>query len=278
MVIGDLHGQTPQLPDEEVDAVLVIGDVCADTGMREYMNQSLQLYNKEGPEADTWYEIAGEEKATQLVHQSLQAGRDTMKLLNKLGVPVYAIPGNWDWTGEDSEWELITRNLWSERVVADLENVIDLDDSLLETDEYSLLGYGRVNGPELLEHRGYEFVTDEEIAENQQDFQELYEAFATLCKEAQHPIIFLSHNVPYDTELDIINNPESIQDGKHFGSILARKIIDEYQPVLCVAGHIHEHYKTQKIGNTVCLNAGFGADKVTIITIEDGTVDVQLNT
>ena len=74
-------------------------------------------------------------------------------------------------------------------------------------------------------------------------------------------VIFVSHNVPYNTKLDKIGMKahKSVR-GKHYGSKIVRKIIDKYQPVLHFGGHIHESKGTQKIGKTLCINPGAAHD------------------
>jgi Icc-related predicted phosphoesterase len=42
----------------------------------------------------------------------------------------------------------------------------------------------------------------------------------------------------------------------HVGSTAIRKLIEKYQPLLGMHGHIHESYAEDKIGSTVVLNPG----------------------
>ena len=44
------------------------------------------------------------------------------------------------------------------------------------------------------------------------------------------------------------------------GSVAARRIIEKYQPVLAVHGHIHESGGERKIGKTLCINPGSEAN------------------
>ena len=44
------------------------------------------------------------------------------------------------------------------------------------------------------------------------------------------------------------------------GSTAVRRIIEEYQPVLSVHGHIHESGGERKIGKTLCINPGSEAN------------------
>ncbi len=62
--------------------------------------------------------------------------------------------------------------------------------------------------------------------------------------------IMVSHTPPYNTATDIVG------DGIHVGSTAVRKFIEEYQPQLCLTGHIHEAVGKDKIGSTIIVNPG----------------------
>ena len=93
-------------------------------------------------------------------------------------------------------------------------------------------------------------------------------------------VIFVSHNVPYNTKLDKITSKEAPKQvrGKHFGSKLARRVINAYHPVLAVGGHIHESVGKQKLGKTLVLNPGSATEgKAMIVDIEDkGKIKVKV--
>jgi len=78
-------------------------------------------------------------------------------------------------------------------------------------------------------------------------------------------VILNAHVPPYDTGLDLA--PELRDDftmvtrAGHpnmvpVGSIAVRRIIEDFQPLLALSGHIHESRGTTRIGRTVCVNPG----------------------
>ncbi|AWR96822.2 phosphoesterase [Acidianus sulfidivorans JP7] len=83
----------------------------------------------------------------------------------------------------------------------------------------------------------------------------LYNKIKDKLKKIENPenVIFNFHAPPINTKLDvaIINNKRI-----HVGSESVRKIIEEYQPLLGLHGHIHESAGTDKIGNTKIVNPG----------------------
>jgi hypothetical protein len=64
------------------------------------------------------------------------------------------------------------------------------------------------------------------------------------------PVLLVSHAPPVNTRVDRIFN------GRHVGSAAIRRIIETYQPDLCVTGHIHEAKGSDMIGPTTVLNPG----------------------
>jgi hypothetical protein len=73
------------------------------------------------------------------------------------------------------------------------------------------------------------------------------------------------HPPPYDTEIDLAPMIDEefnvvIRQGEivytHVGSKAVKEIIEEYQPLLGLHGHIHEARGVSRIGRTLCMNPG----------------------
>ncbi len=67
-------------------------------------------------------------------------------------------------------------------------------------------------------------------------------------------LILVSHTPPYDTSTDCLSF------GQHVGSPAVRAFIEQYQPDVCLTGHIHESQAVDTIGKTVIVNPGALAD------------------
>lgn len=93
-----------------------------------------------------------------------------------------------------------------------------------------------------------------------------------LFEKASEPVIFLTHNVPFNTPLDLIRNEESPRNGDHFGSLITRDMIERYNPLLSIGGHIHENFGKYRLKDTLCINSGFGSDVNTLVELEDSKV------
>jgi len=76
--------------------------------------------------------------------------------------------------------------------------------------------------------------------------------------------ILVSHTPPHNTALDIVSG------GVHVGSTAVRKFIEEYQPQLCITGHIHEAVGKDRIGNTIVVNSGMISNGGYTEIVKDG--------
>jgi uncharacterized protein len=99
------------------------------------------------------------------------------------------------------------------------------------------------------------------------DEDALYEKVKALADQVESPqtAIFNLHVPPFDSGLDTANemNPDLTLVYKSgqpnpipVGSTAIRQIIEEYQPLLALHGHIHESRGEARIGRTLCINSG----------------------
>jgi Icc-related predicted phosphoesterase len=99
----------------------------------------------------------------------------------------------------------------------------------------------------------------------------LYDRLAGLAGAVRDPrrAVFMIHVPPYDSGLDTApvldaNLRPTVTAGDVIrgpvGSHAVRRIIEEFQPLLSVHGHIHESGGERRIGDTVCINPGSEAN------------------
>ena len=98
--------------------------------------------------------------------------------------------------------------------------------------------------------------------EDEEKLRPRYEAMISQLKNVKNSVFNL-HVPPYGSALD--DAPELTQDlrPKHAGRSLipvgsraVRTVIEEYQPLLGLFGHIHEGKGTCRLGRTLCINPG----------------------
>lgn len=100
---------------------------------------------------------------------------------------------------------------------------------------------------------------------------ELYARLDALAQQVRDPrkAVFMIHVPPHDSGLDtapILNENlrPTISAGDVLrgpvGSTAVRKLIETYQPLLTIHGHIHESGGERRIGKTLCINPGSEAN------------------
>ncbi len=261
LIIGDLHGNMPNIYYKNFDAIIAPGDFCGDKGIREAYQVSYKEFLKDRHKFREWWEIVGKKKAEKMIKRSISEGRRIMTYLDSFGVPVYYIPGNWDDWRIESRMGLNFKNedFFKTYVTKSLKNSFSLHKKIKNIGDYNIIGYGYCNGPELLKYRNYKGIKKIDIEKNKMRYNKLLKKYNGLFKKAKKPIIFLGHNVPYNTPIDMITNKKSLRYGYHYGSLLAREMIDKYQPLVFIGAHMHEHFRSCKIGKTTAINSGFGS-------------------
>jgi Icc-related predicted phosphoesterase len=167
--------------------------------------------------------------------------------LGDSGTPLYLIPGN------DDEFTIDTAlNQPGYGPVNSDGQVLDIHGDL------QLLSSGWSNNTP--------WATPREETEEQ-----LFGRLDALAQQVRDPrrAIFMIHVPPHDSGLDEAplldeNLRPTISAGDVLrgpvGSTAVRRIIEQYEPLLAVHGHIHESGGERKIGQTTCINPGSEAN------------------
>jgi len=270
LIIGDLHGKKPKIHFKDFDAILAPGDFCSDKA-RKFMFKALSESIKNSKSKMEWYDLLGKARSKYEIEKSLADGRKILEKLNSLGKPVYLVPGNWDWTAyKKSKWAYL-KNDHYKGLIKGLDNIVDLHNKIKTFGDYDLIGYGISSGPEYPQHDLKQF-SSKKLKSIKKSYESKLKKISSLFSKAKKPVIFLSHNVPFNTKLDKITDKSSPRYGYHFGSVLARDAIKKHKPLVCIGGHMHEHFGRDKLGSTVIINAGFGPKVNTMLEIQGNKI------
>lgn len=265
LVVGDCHGEKPEIPQKDYDLVLAVGDICGGT---EEMRQ--HMFDSRGTDSE-WYETIGEEKAREEVEKSLQEGKKILERLDELDAPVLVVPGNWDWNSEMyPEWDYLQGDAFAD-MVAEFGNVHMVDMESFDVGEIKVIGYGPCSSPELPQYEDDEPETPEEREEMKQEYREIKSRLQELLDDSDKPVVLVSHNVPQGTILDRIDNKDSPVHGRHYGSVIVRELLNHQNLFLSVAGHIHEGQGVEEVDGVTCMNTGL--NNVAEIRVEEGKVE-----
>jgi len=157
------------------------------------------------------------------------------------GARCFVMPGNDDPPGV------------AEAIVA-AQGVESCDGELVEFDGYSMVSLGYSNPTP--------FDSPREMPED-----EIYERVSALADQAPDisRCVFNLHVPPYDSQLDtapqLDENLQVVMAGSEpkqipVGSTAVRELIEEYQPLLSLHGHVHESAGATRIGRTLAINPG----------------------
>lgn len=157
------------------------------------------------------------------------------------GIPIYLIAGN------DDPWS-VDQPIGSAAHVVDAER----DVSLVEGHEMISCSFANPTP----------WNSPRELPED-----ELYSRLARVATQLERPqdAIFNLHVPPYDSGLDTASLLDDdlrpiLRGGAPVdapvGSHAVREVIEEFQPLIALHGHIHESRAAARIGRTLCLNSG----------------------
>ncbi|MGQ4832324.1 MAG: metallophosphoesterase family protein [Candidatus Asgardarchaeia archaeon] len=161
-------------------------------------------------------------------------------------IPTFFIPGNCD-----------PRELLN---VDEIKKVKNLHRKYTRIEQYTFVGFGGSNITP--------FNTLIEFDENT-ILEELDQLLSALDKRSN--IILATHAPPFNTKVDLTFMHQ------HVGSKAVRQIIEKYEPILSLHGHIHEAQGYDYLKNTLLLNPGPASRGFyTIIEIENTNIDFKI--
>ncbi|MFH0928746.1 MAG: metallophosphoesterase [Candidatus Aenigmatarchaeota archaeon] len=269
LVLGDLHGSKPKIHFEGFDLIIAPGNFCSYDKIRKYEFEVIRKRQKYHDFKLKWYELIGKRKAKRLILESLKSGREVLEHINSFNVPVFTVPGNVDFTPyKDSGWNFLEQNHYK-MMLSGLKNIKDIHKRIVNHKNYQIVGYGISSGPEKTQHKE-DIVRKKpkELKKEERNYNGISKKMSSLFKKASKPVVFLSHNVPFNTRLDKITMKSSPRYGYHYGSLITREMVEKHQPLICIGGHMHEHLGKCKLGKTVCINSGFGSDVNVLLELE----------
>jgi Icc-related predicted phosphoesterase len=154
---------------------------------------------------------------------------------------VYICPGNDDW------WEI-------DDMILQSKTLHPCDNMVVKFDDYTMISSSRSNPtPWDTPREGPE----EEVTAH---LEQLCQKVGSSPKNFEN-VIFNFHVPPYGYSLDLCPKLDdkmrmAAEEKIHAGSLGAKQVIEKYQPLLGLHGHIHESRGAQKAGRTLLINPG----------------------
>ncbi len=254
LAIGDFHGKFPEKLRKEAkksDLIVSVGDYLPFYLKRIFFKYSYKT------DKELW-EVVGKRKYKAVTLKDLRKGQEVLKKLNNLPVSVIATIGNYDKTQIADTYDL--KNIkkrkswkWAEqdffsKIIKKYKGIRRFDYKYIKFKNLIFIGGYGGSFPGRVKSKNYK--------KYRKKLDNLFKRFKKENKNKK--VIFIFHNMPYNCKLDVIrdkNAPEIVR-GEHYGSKLTRRIIDKYQPVLGIGGHMHENQGKCKIRKTLVVNTG----------------------
>jgi uncharacterized protein len=281
----------------EADAVLVAGDLSGkslvplvrsngnwrgDVGGRELVARDEQelkqlergladrgLYGVAMSEAE-FAELSNqptlERRFVEAISKRLEAWMElATERLSESQTPLYLIPGN------DDPYEI-------DPLLEEVSGVINADGRVVQLpDGRELMGFASSNPTP--------WQTPRELEE-----EDLEARLRALIEKSERPgsAVLMTHVPPHECTIDTVpmldENMRPVMSGGSpveipCGSVAVRRMIEEFQPVLSVHGHVHESPGHVRVGGTLCVNAGSEASvgilRACLVDIDDRGVRAQ---
>lgn len=274
LAIGDLHGRIPRglkkfVKKEKPDLIVSQGDFCA------FYERKIWFKHCYAKDVDL-HEVIGKEKAKKYVKRDIDAGKKVFSYIKSINLPFYSVTGNEDPSKynqigqEKSRWDVYNKPFILRKHL--------LDFVAKKFNDYILIGYPRSSYPGLPTQHLRKKYKEKSLAKNVRDYKRYKKLLDKLFKKyKKNKIIFISHNCPYMSKLDKLGpKAHKLARGRHYGDVLTKNVIKEYQPFLCVCGHMHENQGKTKIGKTLVVNAGYGRIGQAAVIDINKTIKVRL--
>jgi len=98
-----------------------------------------------------------------------------------MNVPVYVVPGNWDWTGNNKAKVDFLKNDNYKSLIHGLPNIIDVQYKRIELEDFDLIGYGVSSGHEYPQYEiDKKNMTQEELTERMIDYKRIVRKLSNL--------------------------------------------------------------------------------------------------
>src|SRR3989338_5056731 len=172
LIIGDLHGNKPNIYRKDFDAIIAPGDFCSDS-LRKYMFQALKEQINNPESRVKWYNLAGKENAKKMIQKSLKDGRKILEFLNSFNKPVFALPGNWDWTG-DKDWSFLNKDYWKSYFIKGLRNIRNCHKNKFKFKDLTIIGHGITSSPEYPVKEKIKNMTKKEIEKAKREYKKSF--------------------------------------------------------------------------------------------------------
>ncbi|MHA1912574.1 MAG: metallophosphoesterase family protein [Candidatus Kariarchaeaceae archaeon] len=245
-LLADIHGSEKNLnlllnhfEREKIDLVLIAGDIAATVNYKLIVKSV--IFSKKLSRSN--YANYVYSSALELFDKfQIKSLKNILKRLNKCSFPTILIPGN-------SETNNASHFLKEESEKSN--NLFFIDNDLLHMPELEITFIGYSGTLPAVYRRAFASPGEKPLIQMREELSKIEQKL----KDSTDPVIFLTHDAPYGTKLDIIKARK-----EQGGNKALTEFIERVKPLINIHGHIHENRGTDRIGKTLLINPGAVVD------------------
>jgi Icc-related predicted phosphoesterase len=204
LVLGDLHGEFPEnikevIGKEKIDLILSTGDFANFDNYRKVKFEKMDKTNFANKVKDS----VNKEDYNKMINGIIESMKKPLEVLDSFNIPVYTIYGNLDYTNYEVNKHKIKTNSLN-RIIKKSKNIKLFREGYVELKDLQILllsGY-RKNA---LKYAPKKTKKVDRLNKGWRD--RLSKIFLQIKPDKQ--VLFLFHDPPKDTKLDLINNLKS---------------------------------------------------------------------
>jgi Icc-related predicted phosphoesterase len=293
LIIGDLHGRKPNIKNQNFDAIVLVGDICDDIKIGPLYKKYFRLLKKSDFNLgfDDFAKMqVGKKNLEKYEKESLEVGNTILKYLDSFKKPIFMVAGNWDQSYGKTRIKNLDKNYYNKmkffyeswrlgdklnpKLIKKTKNIKNCMLHCEECNGVNFIGYGLSSGPEKIRKKETNKKQYDSLLKSHKRLVDKLENVYKNRKNKKLPTFFITHNIPYNTKLDVVKDKKSYAYNKHLGSIIARNFCIKNKPIVCVGGHVHEGKGKDKIGKTLVINPGYGPKAQVLIEIDGERVKI----
>jgi Icc-related predicted phosphoesterase len=273
IVVGDLHGEFPSkareaIQKEKPDLILSTGDFA---NFDDYRKIVFSNVNKTKSFDNKVKSNFKKEDYKKMINKIIKSMEKPLKILDSFKIPVYTIYGNLDYTNYEVNKHKVKSSSLN-KFAKKSKNIRVVRETILDYDGLQVLLFSGFRKNRL---KFPEKKTKKIERANKSWRNRLFKLFSKI--NPKKTSLFLFHDSPKNTKLDLIENPKSPLNKQHVGDEIIREFIEKYQPTVAVCGHMHETQGVDKIGNSLVINAGYGRQgEFLILDIKNNKIKYKL--
>ncbi len=267
LAIGDFHGKFPKRIVNHIrkirpDLILCTGDLPDTESERRLIFKHYDELTEK-----SLSDIIGKKKVMELERNASKSVEPILRTLNSFGIPVIMIWGNSD----DVNYEKNPRFTHLNKRVKKFKNITFVaKQRAITRKDVQILAFSGYRYPI---HKGFRKMDlIEELfveLENSVWNGRLGKLFSRMDKEKK--TIFLTHDPPRGY-FDKVQSDNPMK-GKNIGDEYFKEYIKEFQPNLCLCGHMHEYQDKRRLKKSMIVSVGAMCNNAyTLVDTDNNTI------